>query len=109
MRWYRHLKARLTLARAVELADRRWAKNGERYYVMPYGVKLYIICRREFKKMKTAGLINVNAKVRDLDIECFYATPYCDGVKGKYNDEILKLKRKQWIDYCDEMHRRKKG
>lgn len=107
-RRYRHLKALLTLRKAIQLADRRHRLTGERFYVMPWGKRLYTICRRELKRAKLKKIINPNARVFDLDRECFYATTYADETTGKYSQEVLKLKRRQWIDYCDRQYAKKK-
>lgn len=102
----------LRLRRAVIMADKAHAGDGERYYVMPTAdSKLIVIDRRNFRIMKQKHYINRNASVRDLADECFYCTPYRDG-KGELPPDVLELKKRQylvWSEICRSLNRRKKA
>ena len=100
MKWYKRLKALLMYRKAVDLADKVWAETGERQYVMPMGRKLVVMGRKEFRELKMKGYIGQRVRVFDLDRECFYATPYRDGERGKYPKEVIKIKKDQWLDYA---------
>ena len=98
MNIFKRLRAVLRLRKAVSLADNAHRKTGERYYVMPNGNrgKLIILDRCNFRILKRKGYIMNEAKVADLERECFYCTPYRNG-DGKLPDRVVVKKR---AEYC---------
>ena len=92
---------------AVKKADKAHAKTGERYYVMPAsvpegspsGIKLLVMDRFNFRKLKQKGYINKRANVRDLVSECFYCTPYRNG-DGYLDARGRRIKLSLYFSYC---------
>ena len=92
---------------AVKKADKAHAKTGERYYVMPAlvsegspsGIKLLVMDRFNFRKLKQKGYINNRANVRDLVSECFYCTPYRNG-DGYLDARGKRIKLSLYFSYC---------
>ena len=92
---------------AVKKADKAHAKTGERYYVMPAlvpegspsGIKLLVMDRFNFRKLKQKGYINNRANVRDLISECFYCTPYRNG-DGYLDARGRRIKLSLYFSYC---------
>ena len=83
---------------AVRQAEDAYQKTGKRHYVMPYGYskKLVIMDRHNFRKLKQKGYITYKAFVRDLELECFYFTPYRDG-RGAITPDARQKKREQYF------------
>lgn len=92
---------------AVKKADKAHAQTGERYYVMPAlvpegspsGIKLLVMDRFNFRKLKQKGYINNRANVRDLVSECFYCTPYRNG-DGYLDARGRRIKLSLYFSYC---------
>lgn len=88
-------KLRLYLAyrKAVRMADRAHAMDGERYYVY-YSLdnKLIILNRKMFKKLKLKRYIEQSSTIRCLERDCFYCTPYRNG-SGQLPATYIKAKR----------------
>lgn len=103
MNIFKRIRASLRLNEAVRQADKAHKETGERYYVMPNGNngKLIIMDRSNFRKLKHKRYVSYNVFVRDLEIECFYCTPYRNG-NGKLSNEIIDLKRKQYIKFLEK-------
>ena len=100
---------------AVKKADKAHAQTGERYYVMPAttpegspsGIKLLVMDRFNFRKLKQKGYINNRANVRDLVSECFYCTPYRNG-DGYLDAAGRKIKLALYFSYCKAEHTKAK-
>lgn len=95
------LKASLRYYEAVRKADKAHSKNGNRYYVMPTtgtSGQLVIIDRNNFRKLKLKHYINNSSFVRDIEIECFYCTPYRNGM-GALSPTVIAQKRKQYFSW----------
>jgi hypothetical protein len=72
----------LRLRSAVQMADKAHAESGKRFYVLPSyqkGCKLVVMDRAGFRLLKKKGLVNRNADMYTVSLECFYATPNPDG------------------------------
>lgn len=100
-----NFKARLQLRDAIKKADEAHQKTGERFYVLPLSqdrAKLVIMDRHNFRLMKRKRYIGRDVFVKDLERECFYFTPYCNG-SCSINSELARLKLRQYLDwyaYC---------
>ena len=95
------LKAYLRYKEAVRKADKAHSENGNRYYVMPtsgHSGQLVIIDRNNFRKLKLKHYINNSSFVRDIEIECFYCTPYRNGL-GQLPPDVIAKKRKQYYNW----------
>lgn len=83
MNIFRKFKASLRLREAIRMADKAHAQTGQRYYVMPQhhsgGRKLIVMDRYNFRRLKLKHYIHSEARVLDLERECFYCTGYRDG------------------------------
>ena len=89
----------LLLREAVKKADAAHADNGNRYYVLPaYDGKLIVMDRPNFRKLKHKGYITHKARIRDLEAECFYCTPYRNG-SGTIPPSIRKAKTKDYLKW----------
>lgn len=112
MNAFQKLYALLKLREAVNQSDKAHARNGERYYVMPTsGVsgKLVIVDRANFRKLKHKGYINnKKANMGDLEIECFYHTPYRNGT-GEIAPDSIAAKRRQYFSWCEAVKKLKKA
>lgn len=108
MNIFKRIRAALRLKEAVRQADNAHKKTGERYYVMPNGNsgKLIIMDRYNFRKLKHKGYLSHKVIVRDLEIECFYCTPYRNG-SGELSKSVIDLKRKQYISWVVSLGRTK--
>lgn len=108
MNIFRRIRAALRLQEAVRQADKAHRETGERYYVMPNdnSGKLIIMDRFNFRKLKHKGYLPHKAVVRDLEIECFYCTPYRNGC-GKLPKSVIDLKRKQYIRWVASIKKQK--
>jgi hypothetical protein len=78
MNVFKKIKAYLQFRQAIITAEDAHAKDGTRYWVMPYDrdnkPNLFIVNRQNFKILKRKGYIPKNATIGDLDRECFYVT-----------------------------------
>lgn len=104
------IKASLRLCEAVRKADKAHSENGQRYYVMPTsGVsgQLVIMDRTNFRKLKQKRYVNHNTFVSDLERECFYCTPYRNGI-GELHPDVVTLKRKQYYLWIDSLKKKNK-
>lgn len=111
MKMFKRFRASLRLREAIRQADKAHAITGERYYVMPATsrrgeTRLLIMDRRNFRKMKQKGYIIHDARIRHLERECFYCTPYKELPyphvrlhSGQLTDEDMKSKRKAYFDW----------
>lgn len=102
MKWFERLKAAIRLREAVKKADLAHRETGERYYVMPISgtnKHLVVMDKHNFKKLKRKGYIDKVATVRDLASECFYCTPYRNGM-GQLSKEIDDVKREEYYSWC---------
>lgn len=110
MQIFKKLKAILRLREAVRKADEAHRETGERYYVMPASAdgKLIIMDRLNFRKLKHKGYITNRAYVRDLEVECFYFTPYRDG-SCALAPEVEAVKRKQYFSWYADCIRKSKN
>lgn len=96
-----YLRTILRLKYAIDRADEAHQKTGDRYYVLPGpNDKLIILNRRQFRSLKKQGRISHRARILDLQKECFYCTPYQNGV-GALSPHIRQLKRKMYLEYTD--------
>ena len=107
---FRKIKAMLRLREAIRQADEARSKDGQRYYVMPTSGtsgQLIIMNRENFRKLKHKGYISYTTFVNDLERECFYCTPYRNGLKGLSPEEQSR-KRKQYYSWVDAIKKMKK-
>lgn len=110
MNIFKQIKAYLRLREAVRKADKSHSENGQRYYVMPQSDasgKLVIMDRNNFRKLKQKHYINYNTFVRDLEVECFYCTPYRNGT-GQLSAEAAAWKKKQYFSWLEAIDKAKK-
>lgn len=108
MNIFRKFRASLRLTEAVRQADKAHEETGERYYVMPTtgtSGQLVIMDRSNFRKLKQKGYIAREATVANLEMECFYCTPYRNG-EGVLPGEIVSMKRKQYFKWLNSMRKR---
>lgn len=108
MNIFRKFRASLRLTEAVRQADKAHEETGERYYVMPTtgtSGQLVIMDRSNFRKLKQKGYIAHEATVANLEMECFYCTPYRNG-EGVLLGEIVSMKRKQYFKWLNSMRKR---
>lgn len=109
MNIFKKAQAALRFMEAIRQAEQAHSDTGDRYYVIPTTGKsgqLVIMDRANFRKLKQKGYIPTEAKVSDLEKECFYCTSYENG-QGRMPDEIVKLKRKeyfQWLRNIENHH-----
>lgn len=111
MNVFQKLRAQLQLREAIKMANRAHAESGARYYVIPGAMdkrKLLVIDRANFRKMKQKGYITEKAYVRDLELECFYFTPYRNGSCAITRD-IFKIKTEQYKKWCESVSRKRNG
>jgi hypothetical protein len=92
----------LRLRSAVQMADKAHAESGKRFYVLPSyqkGCKLVVMDRAGFRLLKKKGLVNRNADMYTVSLECFYATPNPDGsdFMGSVVREAKKEQYFQWV------------
>jgi len=108
MKFIRRLKAALMLREAIRKADDAHAAGGGRFYVLgTTDGKLIVTDKKNFRGLKRKGYIDRNATTQDALNECFYFTPFKDG-SGYITPEILAIKRKQYLSWCDAIHELKK-
>ena len=89
----------LLLREAVIKADCAHIANGNRYYVLPANDgKLIVMDRPNFRKLKHKGYITHKARIRDLEAECFYCTPYRNG-NGILPPNFRKAKTKAYMQW----------
>ena len=108
MNIFRRFRASLRLTEAVRQANEAHMETGERYYVMPTaGIsgQLIIMDRSNFRKLKQKGYITHEATVANLEMECFYCTPYRNG-EGALPDAIVSMKRKQYFKWLNSMKKK---
>lgn len=108
MNIFRRFRASLRLTEAVRQADDAHKETGERYYVMPTAGtsgQLVIMDRNNFRKLKQKGYIAHKATVANLEVECFYCTPYRDG-NGALPEKIVSLKRKEYFKWLNSIRKR---
>lgn len=92
---------------AIRKADQAHASDGNRYYVMPSAEgKLLIVDRENFRILKSKHYISHQAKVKDLERECFYCTPYHNGT-GELPPLLIAIKRKQYLDWYQATRKKK--
>lgn len=111
MNIFKKIKASLRLREAVRKADKAHSENGQRYYVMPTSGtsgQLVIMDRNNFRKLKQKHYINYNTFVRDLEVECFYCTPYRNGM-GELHPAVIAKKRKQYYSWLEAIAKLKKN
>lgn len=99
----KNLRATLRLYEAKKQADEAHERNGRRYYVMPTtgtSGQLVIMDRENFRKLKQKGYIKRHTSVKDLEHECFYCTPYCNG-RGELSSEEQYIKRRQYFSWLE--------
>lgn len=111
MNIFRKIKASLRLREAVRQADKAHSENGGRYYVMPTSGtsgQLVIMDRANFRKLKQKGYVNRKTFVNDLEAECFYCTPYRNGM-GELSSAVITMKRKQYFSWLEALKKLKKN
>lgn len=111
MNIFKKIQASLRLREAVRQADKAHSENGQRYYVMPTSGtsgQLVIMDRNNFRKLKQKHYIKYSTFVRDLEIECFYCTPYRNGM-GALSPKYIALKKKQYYSWLDAISKAKKN
>lgn len=111
MNIFKKIKTSIILHEAVRKADKAHNENGQRYYVMPTSGtsgQLVVMDRNNFRKLKQKHYINNNTFVKDLEVECFYCTPYRNGA-GELSAEAVALKRKQYFSWLEAIYKSKKN
>lgn len=105
----RKLKAYLRYKEAVRKAENAHAMTGERYYVLPMNneLKLMIMDRNNFRKLKFKGYMSRELHITNLEKECFYCTSYRNG-KDKLPDDIAVLKRNQYYHWAEAIRKTRK-
>ena len=99
---YYNLKDYLRYREAVEMADAAYAKDSDRYYVMPsMDGKLIIVDRKNFRLLKRKGYISKTATMGSTITECFYFTPNVQRIP--INEEWRKKKYEQYKKWCKAM------
>ena len=107
MNIFKKIKAYLRYHEAVKQAEKAHESTGHRYYVMPMSGtkgKLIIMDRDNFRKLKVKGYISQNARVKHLELECFYCTSYRKG-NGRLSPEDIKSKKElfyQWFEHTNK-------
>jgi hypothetical protein len=97
--------AALRYREAIKKANMAHELNGHRYYVLPAdetSLKLIVMDRYNFRKLKNKKYINQDARVFHLINESFYFTPYAngDGYLSAY-DQVRKAEMYyKWVDAC---------
>lgn len=79
------------IKRAIDEAEEKFARTGDRQYVISWGSQLLVIDRPSFKFNKKKGNIPQKKTVMDLEDTAFYYTCYRDG--SCVMDKDLKDKR----------------
>lgn len=108
---FKRIRAALRLREAVRQADKAHRETGQRYYVMPTSGKtgqLVIMDRANFRKLKRKHYVNNSTFVRDLEVECFYCTPYRNGA-GELPPDVIAKKRKQYYSWLEAIAKSKKN
>lgn len=111
MNIFKKIRASLRLREAVRQADKAHQENSGRYYVMPTtgtSGQLVIMDRNNFRKLKQKHYISYNTFVRDLEIECFYCTPYRSGM-GALSTKDIALKKEQYYSWLEAVSKSKKN
>ena len=111
MKFYRRFKAFLALREAIRKADNAFLDGRGRFYVLGSADgKLVVTDKKNFRILKRKGYISRFATTQDAINECFYFTPFKDG-HGRITPEIMAVKRKQYLAWCDAIHdsKKKKG
>lgn len=111
MNIFKKFKASLRLREAVRQADKAHSENRQRYYVMPTSGtsgQLVIMDRNNFRKLKQKHYIKYGTFVRDLEVECFYCTPYRNGM-GALSPKDIALKKKQYYSWLEAISKSKKN
>lgn len=106
MNVFKKVRARLRLWDAVRQADIAHAETGNRYYVMPLNAlddKLIVMDRRNFRIIRRKGYITKQAKILNVEKECFYCTSYCNGT-GALSPADITLKRKQYFAWLEHVY-----
>lgn len=104
---YYRIKAYLAYSRAVHMAVREFKKTGVRQYVIRGGRQQLLVCdRRNFRILKRKHYIKKDATIRDLEIQCFYCTPYSNG-SGFLTRSDRKYKRSQAISWFINSRKKK--
>lgn len=111
MNIFRKLQALLRYCQAVRLADKAYASTGERHYVMPVSgskCKLIVMDRRNFRILKRKHYASAEARIADLERECFYCTPYRNGTGALSEDARLRKKNSYfaWSQFCNSRRAR---
>lgn len=110
MNIFSKIMASLRFAEAIRKAEDAHMATGERYYVIPAGnntAKLVVMDRNNFRRLKFKGYMRRNWRVRDLEKECFYCTPYKNGKDGlPYS--LIPIKRKQYYSWVESIKKIRK-
>lgn len=97
----RHFRDYLKLREAVKTAEQQYAKNPDRYYVIPStDGKLLIMDRKNFRRLKRKHYISNNVTLNDLRRECFYYTPYANGTEA-ITPEERKERAEAYYAWCN--------
>lgn len=92
---------------AIDKANAENAKDGDRYYVIPYGKKLIVICRKWFKYYKRKGLISREAHIDDLIRISFYYTPHLNG--KKITSDVMDIKKRLYYGWWKTIRRKNRS
>ncbi len=94
------------------MADRAHQETGARYYVMPLSRgKLIVMDKLNFRQLRHKGYVPRDARVGDLERECFYFTPYRDGSRP-ITEDVEAIKREEffrWYEMTTRSPKKKKA
>ena len=96
---------------AVRQANKEHASTGNRYYVMPTSGtsgNLVIMDRANFRKLKQKHYISHKATQMNLEAECFYCTPYRNGM-GELSPMAKSLKRESYYSWVAAVRQLRKA
>lgn len=105
------IKASLQLIEAIRQANKEHASTGNRYYVMPTSGtsgSLIIMDRVNFRKLKQKHYISYKATQMNLEAECFYCTPYRNGM-GELSPMAKSLKRESYYSWVAAVRQLRKA
>ena len=111
MKIIRRIFAYLRIREAMKLADKAFAENNHRYFVIPssgISSKLIVLDRATFRHLKKDGYIESTLSVRDLLHDSFYYTPNDNG-KDALPPYGVKAKRLSYYNYVEAVHMAKKA
>lgn len=106
---FHYIKDSLRLRDAIQRADKAYAENKQRYYVMPVtNGQLIVMDRDNFRILKRKRYIPQNTTMKDVVRECFYCTPYANGSEPMPR-LIQKLRAANYHKWCQQQRKQRKA